>query len=50
MALAMHIPGNRSPCNAKGSSQFIQRNIAVRAQFSEPARKFLINWFAHISL
>jgi hypothetical protein len=39
--------GNRFPCDAKSPSQFSQRNIAVRAQFSEPARKVLINWFVH---
>jgi hypothetical protein len=43
----VHISGNRFPCDAKSPSQLSQRNIAVRAQFSEPVRKFLINWFVH---
>jgi hypothetical protein len=42
MALAVHISGNRFPCDTKGPSQLSQRNITVRAQFSEPVRKVLL--------
>ena len=47
MALAVHVSGNRFPRDTKSPSQLSQRNIAVRAQFSEPVRKVLVDWFVH---